>query len=87
MFSPRHNVFTNNQTIFYPISENSATESDDTIDSGNEKSMSKEKVKVCDPKRRVINKVSEKVLKVIESLTCNKKKKKSKGMVNALRKC
>lgn len=59
--------------IFYPPSESSATESDDSADSGREKTLNGgvRTTKYNDPKCRTINKVSKKILKAIEKLTCN----------------
>lgn len=77
--------FTSSPYIFHPVSETSATESDDSVDSGREKTVgdgSRTK-KYADPKLRTINKVSKKILKAIEKLTChlklNKKAKNGKS--------
>ncbi|KPJ18891.1 hypothetical protein RR48_12402 [Papilio machaon] len=64
--------------IFHPVSESSATESDDSTDSGQEKIVGGTRTKYNDPKHRTINKVSKKILKAIERLTCNLKKKTKK---------
>lgn len=66
--------FRNSPYVFHPVSDSSATESDDSADSGQEKTVSgetKRTNKYVDPKRRTINKVSKKILKAIEKLTCN----------------
>uniref|UniRef100_A0A2A4J7Q0 Uncharacterized protein n=1 Tax=Heliothis virescens TaxID=7102 RepID=A0A2A4J7Q0_HELVI len=53
-------------------SENSSTESEDSADSGREKTVGDGfRTKYTDPKLRTINKVSIKILKAIEKLTCN----------------
>lgn len=64
--------------IFQPVSESSATESDDSVCSGREKTVGngKRTRKYTDSKLKTINKVSEKILKAIEKLTCNIKKVK-----------
>lgn len=70
--------------IFHPVSDSSATESDDSENSGKEKTVDggTQTKKFTDPKRRTINKVSKKILKAIEKLTCNiKKHKKTKKIV------
>lgn len=61
---------------FHPVSESSATESDDSTDSGQEKVVGGTRTKYNDPKQRTINKVSKKILKAIERLTCNLKRNK-----------
>lgn len=66
--------FTSSPYIFHPPSESSATESDDSVDSGCEKTVGGVRTKYVDPKRRTINKVSKKILKAIERLTCNIKR-------------
>ncbi|KAH9635471.1 hypothetical protein HF086_015471 [Spodoptera exigua] len=73
--------FTGSPYIFYPPSDTSATESEDSADSGREKTVGDgSRTKYTDPKLRTINKVSIKILKAIEKLTCNikinKKQKK-----------
>lgn len=72
--------FTGSPYIFHPVSENSATESEDSADSGREKSIGDgpQTKKYADPKYRTINKVSKKILKAIEKLTCNIKLKKTR---------
>lgn len=72
--------FTGSPYIFHPVSETSATESEDSVDSGRVKSVGDgpRTKKYADPKYRTINKVSEKILKAIEKLTCNIKLKKTK---------
>lgn len=71
--------FASTPYIFYPPSESSATETDDSTDSGCEKNVNGgTRTKYSDPKRRTINKVSKKILKAIERLTCNIKRH-SKG--------
>ncbi|XP_059046037.1 N-acetylmuramoyl-L-alanine amidase domain-containing protein SAOUHSC_02979-like [Achroia grisella] len=63
------------------VSDSSATETDDSEDSGREKTVSdgQRTKKYSDPKRRTITKVSKKILKAIEKLTCNiKRYKKNK---------
>ncbi|KPI91369.1 PDZ and LIM domain protein 3 [Papilio xuthus] len=64
--------------IFHPVSESSATESDDSTDSGQDTIVGGTRTKYNDPKHRTINKVSKKILKAIEKLTCNLKKKTKK---------
>lgn len=67
--------FANTPYVFHPRSDSSATETDDSADSGCEKTVSGGiRTKYSDPKRRTINKVSKKILKVIERLTCNIKR-------------
>lgn len=60
--------FATSPYIFYQ-SDNSATETEDSLDSGCEKTVGP-RTKYNDSKR-TINKVSEKILKAIERLTCN----------------
>lgn len=70
--------------IFHPVSDSSATESDDSSHSGREKTVDGEPQtrKYIDPKRRTINKVSKKILRAIEKLTCNiKRSKKGRKIV------
>ncbi|GBP35294.1 hypothetical protein EVAR_19515_1 [Eumeta japonica] len=72
--------FAANAQTFHPISESSATESEDSSDSGLEKTMSAgggRRTKYDDPKRRTMIKVSRKILKAIEKLTCNIRRNKS----------
>lgn len=81
MNSPR---FNRSPYIFHPVSESSATESDDSADSGREKTIGGERrtKKYSDPKRRTITKVSKKILRAIEKLTCNiKRNKKHKKVI------
>ncbi|CAG9795179.1 unnamed protein product [Diatraea saccharalis] len=76
--------FATSPYIFHPVSESSATESEDSENSGREKTVDggNRTKKYTDPKRRTINKVSKKILKAIEKLTCNiKKHKKAKKVV------
>lgn len=79
--------FTSSPYIFHPVSDSSATESDDTEDSGREKTVGgvQRTKKYSDPKRRTITKVSKKILKAIEKLTCNiKRHKKPKKVVEPM---
>ncbi|KAJ2952384.1 hypothetical protein O0L34_g4670 [Tuta absoluta] len=84
--------FASSPYIFHPVSDTSATESDDSADSGREKTVhgggggsgggGQRTKKYTDPKRRTITKVSKKILKAIEKLTCNiKRNKKTKKVV------
>lgn len=76
--------FTSSPYIFHPPSETSATESDDSADSGRDKTVGDghRTKKYTDPKSRTIIKVSKKILKAIERLTCHiKGTKKGKGGV------
>lgn len=76
--------FNTSPYIFHPVSDSSATESEDSENSGREKTVDggTRTKKYTDPKRRTINKVSKKILKAIEKITCNiKKHKKSKKIV------
>lgn len=76
--------FTSSPYIFHPVSDTSATESDDSADSGKEKTVGggPRTKKYSDPKSRTITKVSKKILKAIEKLTCNiKRSKKVKKVV------
>ncbi|CAG9560004.1 unnamed protein product [Danaus chrysippus] len=59
--------FATSPYIFYQ-SDNSATETEDSVDSGCEKTVGP---RTKYDSKRTINKVSEKILKVIERLTCN----------------
>lgn len=72
------------------MSETSATESDDSVDSGRDKTIGDgyQTKKYADPKQRTINKVSKKILKAIERLTCNltRSKKEKKVAVPAAEK-
>lgn len=72
--------------IFYPVSETSATESDDSVDSGREKIVNDgiRTKKYIDPKLRTINKVGKKILKAIEKLACNIRKHKLKKSVEPI---
>lgn len=75
--------FASSPYIFHPVSDTSATESDDSADSGREKTVGDDgdgnrTKKYADPKSRTINKVSKKILRAIERLTCNIKKSASK---------
>lgn len=64
--------FTGSPYIFHPVSDTSVTESEDSVDSGREKTVGDgARTKYSDPKLRTINKVSIKILKAIEKLTCN----------------
>lgn len=80
--------FANTPYIFHPPSESSATETDDSTDSGCEKTVDGGiKTKYIDPKRRTINKVSKKILKAIERLTCNiKRPSKTKKLSESYKK-
>lgn len=70
--------FSTSPYIFHPVSDSSATESDESSNSGKEKNVLGEirTKKYVDPKRRTINKVSKKILKAIEKLTCNIRRNK-----------
>lgn len=81
--------FASSPYIFHPVSDTSATESDDSVDSGREKTVADggdgiRTKKYADPKSRTINKVSKKILRAIERLTCNIKNasKKVKKLVD-----
>jgi hypothetical protein len=66
------------------VSDSSATESEDSDHSGRAKTVDggNRTKKYSDPKSRTINKVSKKILKAIEKLSCSiKKNKKSKKIV------
>lgn len=69
--------------MFHPVSDTSATESDDSVDSGRDKTIGDghRTKKYADPKQRTINKVSEKILKAIERLTCHLKRSKKEKKV------
>lgn len=82
--------FATSPYIFHPVSDTSATESDDSAVSGREKTIGdgKRTKMYTDPKQRTINKVSKKILKAIERLTCSLKrsKKEKKGSAPAAHK-
>ncbi|KOB70877.1 putative DCAPL3 [Operophtera brumata] len=78
--------FSSSPYIFYPVSDTSATESDDSVDSGREKTVGggHRTTKYADPKQRTINKVSKKILKAIERITCNLTRSKKEKKVAKL---
>lgn len=80
--------FASSPYIFHPVSDTSETESEDSCDSGREKTVNGEirTTKYTDPKRRTINKVSKKILKAIEKLTCNigRSKKQKKNIMEPI---
>lgn len=75
--------FATSPYIFHPVSDTSATESDDSVDSGREKTIGDghRTKKYADPKQRTINKVSKKILKAIERLTCKLKRSKKEKKI------
>ncbi|CAF4811791.1 unnamed protein product [Pieris macdunnoughi] len=66
--------FASSPYIFHTISDGSSSETDDSSDSGCEKIVEGFRTKYNDPKRRTINKVSKKILRAIERLTCSIKR-------------